>query len=312
MKAADVAFMIGHDDDIVLNPSVGNPRRRDAPPRSSNWAGMQSDVAIVSAVQKFYPSLVIITLATVEELRATNASMVVIISYKTQPSFAWYSTFFETLNGLEARGTIVYPSCNFKQLISSKANYVRHYEIKLYFLKRSPFYASLTYGKSQLLARVVRPSTHPRLFEYLQPLIAESQRALDALPPDGPHDPKILMRVDWGTGEPLLAASSPTQQAEDSGAFRLDKAIVKKASSLAAPERKLQRSLAERTHAPLVGPLGHFINEIEIHPGYYVDWDDTPDETIEPLARAYGEYITRVLSELGRVQYEAAAAQGDP
>ncbi|KOO21928.1 hypothetical protein Ctob_001850 [Chrysochromulina tobinii] len=269
MKAADVAFMIGHDDDIVLNPSVGNPRRRDAPPRSSNWAGMQSDVAIVSAVQKFYPSLVIITLATVEELRATNASMVVIISYKTQPSFAWYSTFFETLNGLEARGTIVYPSCNFKQLISSKANYVR-------------------------------------------PLIAESQRALDALPPDGPHDPKILMRVDWGTGEPLLAASSPTQQAEDSGAFRLDKAIVKKASSLAAPERKLQRSLAERTHAPLVGPLGHFINEIEIHPGYYVDWDDTPDETIEPLARAYGEYITRVLSELGRVQYEAAAAQGDP
>ena len=437
MTAATVAFMIGHDDDIVLNPSVGNPRRRDAPPRSSKWAGLQSDVAIVSAVQKFYPSLVIITLATVEELRATNASMVVIISYKTQPSFAWYSTFFETLNGLEARGTIVYPSCNFKQLISSKANYVRvlqanalplcpteileraeclddsgalsververclgaalrrlqllpsppapqtaddaaaiapslmylvskpsnadggfgvafweaagpaartagitsgggtentsvqhdlgpgsaccyagaanetmddgrgpataplvgslqlrtllsngcdlplppsltaaapaaaaeppsskrqrrseddgagaaedsssrggaffdylravgfvgsrphvllqplvpqlaqHYEIKLYFLQRSPFYASLTYGKSQLLARVVRPSTHSRLFEYLQPLIAESQRALDALPPDGPHDPKILMRVDWGTGEPLLAASSPTER----------------------------------------------------------------------------------------------------
>lgn len=537
MTAATVAFMIGHDDDIVLNPSVGNPRRRDAPPRSSKWAGLQSDVAIVSAVQKFYPSLVIITLATVEELRATNASMVVIISYKTQPSFAWYSTFFETLNGLEARGTIVYPSCNFKQLISSKANYVRvlqanalplcpteileraeclddsgalsververclgaalrrlqllpspsapptaddapaiapspmylvskpsnadggfgvafweaagpaartagitsgggtentsvqhdlgpgsaccyagaanetmddgrgpataplvgslqlrtllsngcdlplppsltaaapaaaaeppsskrqrrseddgagaaedtssrggaffdylravgfvgsrphvllqplvpqlaqHYEIKLYFLQRSPFYASLTYGKSQLLARVVRPSTHSRLFEYLQPLIAESQRALDALPPDGPHDPKILMRVDWGTGEPLLAASSTTERAEDSGAFRLDKSIVKKASSLAAPERKLQRSLAERTHAPLVGSLRHFINEIEIHPGYYVDWDDTPDETIEPLARAYGEYITRVLSELGRVQDEAAAVQGDP
>lgn len=101
-------------------------------------------------------------------------------------------------------------------------------------------------------------------------------------------------------------------RAEDSGAFRLDKSIVKKASSLAAPERKLQRSLAERTHAPLVGSLRHFINEIEIHPGYYVDWDDTPDETIEPLARAYGEYITRVLSELGRVQDEAAAVQGDP
>ena len=49
--------------------------------------------------------------------------------------------------------------------------------------------------------------------------------------------------------------------------------------------------------APLEGPLRHFINEIEIHPGYYVDWDDTPDETIEPLADAYGAYIVRVLEE---------------
>ena len=49
--------------------------------------------------------------------------------------------------------------------------------------------------------------------------------------------------------------------------------------------------------APLAGPQRHFINEVEIHPGYYVDWDPTPDETIAPLAQAYGEYITRLLTE---------------
>ena len=51
------------------------------------------------------------------------------------------------------------------------------------------------------------------------------------------------------------------------------------------------------TQAPLAGPQRHFINEVEIHPGYYVDWDPTPDETIAPLAEAYGEYITRLLTE---------------
>ena len=49
--------------------------------------------------------------------------------------------------------------------------------------------------------------------------------------------------------------------------------------------------------APLDGPTRHFINEIEIHPGYYVDWDDTPDLTIEPLARAYGDYLTMLAGE---------------
>ena len=39
------------------------------------------------------------------------------------------------------------------------------------------------------------------------------------------------------------------------------------------------------------------VNEVEIHPGYYVDWDETPDETLGPLAQAYGEYITQILSE---------------
>ena len=49
--------------------------------------------------------------------------------------------------------------------------------------------------------------------------------------------------------------------------------------------------------APLSGDGAHIINEIELHPGFYVDWDETPDQTIEPLAQAYGEYIQRVVDE---------------
>lgn len=120
----DVAFMIGHDDDVVLDPKVGGGRRR-ADTRCSRWKGLQSDAAIVSAICASYPALTTTTISTVEELIATDAPMVVILSYKTQPSFTWYSNFFDALRGLEARGTTVYPSCDFKQLISSKASYVR-------------------------------------------------------------------------------------------------------------------------------------------------------------------------------------------
>ena len=61
--------------------------------------------------------------------------------------------------------------------------------------------------------------------------------------------------------------------------------------------------MERHAEAPLTGPTRHFINEVEIHPGYYVDWDETPDETIEPLARAYGEYLTTLFAD------RAAAAQ---
>ena len=33
----------------------------------------------------------------------------------------------------------------------------------------------------------------------------------------------------------------------------------------------------------------YVLNEVELHPGFYVDWDPDPDATIEPLAHAYGE-----------------------
>ena len=78
----------------------------------------------------------------------------------------------------------------------------------------------------------------------------------------------------------------------------LKRALVKRAASLAAPQKRLKKSMDGHVHgAPLDGPTRHFINEIEIHPGYYVDWDDTPDLTIEPLARAYGDYLTMLAGE---------------
>ena len=489
--------MIGHDDDIVLDPSVPvQGRGRTA--RQSRWRGMQSDAALVDAVASNHPDLTVETLTTVDGLLATDAQIVVIISYKTQTSFAWYATFFAALRSLEARGVTVYPSADFKETISSKAKYTRllqasdlpicptqiidradcvaadgttlvpalvdarfsaaltslgllqapaggcapvpkpfhlvtkpsnadggfgvafwenhhradpsaaatsvaenapppsdgenadvqlaaeqqpppsahlpltrtlqmrmmlaagnsaaaataaaataadpeassalmdylrdvgfvgerphlllqplvpllaqHFEMKIYFLKRKPFYAALVYGKEKLMAKVVRPSTDPELFKYLEPLLKESLRALDALPSDGPHDPKILMRVDWGTGAPLLptgdeggaddeddAAVAPVDSSDGvAGGNFLKRALVKRAGSLAAPQKKLKRSMESLDAAPLSGPNRHFINEVEIHPGYYVDWDETPDRTIEPLARAYGEYVTQLLTE---------------
>ena len=165
----------------------------------------------------------------------------------------------------------------------------QHFEMKIYFLRRQPFYAALVYGKEKLMARVVRPSTDPQLFAYLEPLLRESLRALDALPPDGPHDPKILMRVDWGTGAPLLptGAAEGCDDDEDAtlapaagerassgaggdgsdgvaggGANFLKRALVKRAGSLAAPQKKLKRSMESLDAAPLTGPHRHFINEV--------------------------------------------------
>ncbi len=503
-----VVFMIGHDDDVVLDPSVAT-RRRGC---TSRFSGMQSDAAIVRAVEEACPHLTIETTTTVEGLLETEAEVVVIISYRTQPFYAWYTTFFEALETLEARGVTVYPSSAFKQTISSKAAYTRllqaqglpmcpteivdraecvgpdgalqpalvdarfgaaltslglltsndgaeavspfhlvtkpsnadggfgvafwedaghappatapppaadgenvsvqrhpplgkrarddadrdrnenrsacspsaartvprpltqtmllrtmltagcdlgatslaaankggggsavggggggggggslvdylrdvgfvgerphllvqplvpllgqHFEIKIFFLRRRPFFAALAYGKEKLMAKVARPSSDPELFAYLKPLLDESRRALDALPADGPHDPKILMRVDWGTGEPLLPvrpthadAEAATAAAAEASPGFLSKALVKRAPSLAAPQKKLRQAMERHGVAPLAGPSRHFINEVEIHPGYYVDWDETPDETIVPLAEAYGDYLTKLFKE---------------
>ena len=123
-----VAFMVGHDDDAMPESSAGRGSRAgrgSEAGRASRWAGLQSDVAIVSAIRAFFPELATSIVTTTEQLLATDASVVVVLSYYTQPSFAWYATFFAALRALEARGTTVYPSCAFKQFISSKAEYIR-------------------------------------------------------------------------------------------------------------------------------------------------------------------------------------------
>ena len=459
--------MIGHDDDQVLDPSVRPPGCKRA--RVSQWTGKQSDVAIAEAVLSKFPRLRGGFARTVEDLLATEARVVVVLSYLTQASYAWYDKFFGALDALEGRGVVVYPSSAFKRHISSKAAYMaalqerglpvcptqillrgdcvgddgapaaarveaklsaalgrsarrgragspaprassssrsrrtptaasaspsgaarsrrlsgkpaaadddanaaadaaaaaanaggalgglrlctlltagssegaearraveaaaegggggqfceylrrvgfadrrpelllqpflpqlaHHFEIKIYFLRRQVFYAVLTYGKEKLLAKVVRPSTDAALFAWLQPLIAASQRALDALPPDGPHDPKVLMRVDWGCAGGGDDEGGGGGGADDVAAS-LRRDIVQRASSLGPPQKKLARAMAAHADgAPLSGDGAHIINEIELHPGFYVDWDETPDQTIEPLAQAYGEYIQRVVDE---------------
>ena len=120
----DVAFMVGHDDDVVLDPTTDR-RRSSRSARTSRFTGLQSDLAIVECIQQSFPHLSISTLRTVEELLATEAKVVVVISYLTQPSYSWYSSFFEALHTLEARGVTVYPRADFKEHISAKACYMR-------------------------------------------------------------------------------------------------------------------------------------------------------------------------------------------
>ena len=129
--ARKVIFLIGADDDVVLDPRLAERRRRARtsaaaapPPAASRWAGRQSDEAIVACVGERFAELEVCVARTPEELLRSNAEAVVVISYLTQTSFAWYARFFDALRELEARGTKVYPSAAFKQLVSSKADYL--------------------------------------------------------------------------------------------------------------------------------------------------------------------------------------------
>ena len=52
--------------------------------------------------------------------------------------------------------------------------------------------------------------------------------------------------------------------------------------------------------APLILRLStprYVLNEVELHPGFYVDWDPDPDATIDPLAHAYGEHCCTLLAD---------------
>ena len=43
--------------------------------------------------------------------------------------------------------------------------------------------------------------------------------------------------------------------------------------------------------------IRYVLNEVELHPGFYVDWDPEPDATSEPLAHAYGEHCCTLLAD---------------
>eukprot|EP00965_Chrysotila_dentata_P068387 2261872-Pleurochrysis_carterae.AAC.1 len=59
------------------------------------------------------------------QIASSFLQVVLIISYHTQPSFAWYGSFFAALRALEARGVAVYPRADFKELLSCKGNYTQ-------------------------------------------------------------------------------------------------------------------------------------------------------------------------------------------
>ena len=65
---------------------------------------------------------------------------------------------------------------------------------------------------------------------------------------------------------------------------------------LLPPLHQLERMITNEFPAlrePTSGRLRS--REIELHPGFYVDWDETPDETIGPLANAVGEYVVGLI-----------------
>ena len=69
MTRSRVLFMVGHDDDVVLDPNVPCPVRG----RKSRWAGLQSDMAIVDAVSTNFPQFDVEVATTIEELLSTSA-----------------------------------------------------------------------------------------------------------------------------------------------------------------------------------------------------------------------------------------------
>ena len=65
-----VCIMVGHDDDVVLDPRLYASRPRTA---KSKWEGKQSDVAIAESMLAQFPQLHATYARTNEELLATDA-----------------------------------------------------------------------------------------------------------------------------------------------------------------------------------------------------------------------------------------------
>ena len=70
--STDVCIMIGHDDDVVLDPRLHASRPRNA---TSRWEGKQSDMAIAESMLAQFPQLKATFARTNEELLATDAKV---------------------------------------------------------------------------------------------------------------------------------------------------------------------------------------------------------------------------------------------
>ena len=67
-----VCIMVGHDDDVVLDPKLYASRPRTA---KSSWEGKQSDVAIAESMIAQFPQLRATYARTNEDLLATDAKV---------------------------------------------------------------------------------------------------------------------------------------------------------------------------------------------------------------------------------------------
>lgn len=74
LESNHVAFMVGHDDDVVLDPQTAL-KRPGRHRRSSKYAGLQSDRAIVQCIRQRFPQLKSSTVCSVEELILTKAKV---------------------------------------------------------------------------------------------------------------------------------------------------------------------------------------------------------------------------------------------
>ena len=68
-----VCIMVGHDDDVVLDPRLFASRPRNA---KSRWEGQQSDMAIAESMLAQFPQLRATYARTNEDLLATDAKVV--------------------------------------------------------------------------------------------------------------------------------------------------------------------------------------------------------------------------------------------
>lgn len=82
---AHVCIMVGHDDDIVLDPRLFASRPRNS---KSRWEGKQSDMAIAESMLAQFPHLRVTYARTNEELLATDAPVRPAAGCHVQPAHA--------------------------------------------------------------------------------------------------------------------------------------------------------------------------------------------------------------------------------